>query len=168
MLKLHPLKQHSIPWIEKYGCKCEPDPNKADFIIYEETGDPLHEIIQIKKVYNKFLNKLVFILSGDVDVSDDVCLWFCSTIEQNQRNKFQIYITNPRVYKTYPSFSYPKTQHGYFGGTLWDTPERNCLKQLPSKWVVEECNNYWNLPQKTREEITYRSYSQMRKSSILH
>jgi hypothetical protein len=167
-VKILPLKAKSTPiastvsWLEYGGCIITDNPEEADFIVFEDHGDPIQEIIGIKKYFEKFVHKLVFILSGDIDVSDDNSLWFCSSIVPNTSNKFQIYTYNPRIYAIEPGFN-NKTIKGNFCGTIWNTPERQCLKTLSNDWIIKE-SNWWNLDVQSKANLSYYTYDLMKSS----
>lgn len=160
MMKLFSIKETSIPWILASECELVYNPDEADYIIYETAGDPVHEVANIKNLYPR--DKLVFILSGDLDVSDDESLWFASNLVPSE-NKFQLYITNPRIYATEPSFE-EKDIFGYFGGTIWEAPEREFMYSLSEKWVIEPVDNYWHLPNEDRVIISNKSYEKIKRS----
>ena len=159
-LNILPLKPISNPWLIREGCNIVNNPEEADFIIYENVGEPHREILHTKRLYPN--SKLVFILSGDTNFSDDTCIWFASNIVPSER-RFQLYITNPRLYGISPGFG-DKTIFGYFGGTIWNKPERTFMKDLPEKWVINECKNYWGAPQNDRIKITKKTYEFIRRS----
>ena len=160
-MKIFSIKESSIPWISNSECRLVSNPDYADWIIYESVGEPIQEINNARNRYPR--NKLVFILSGDRDFSDDVSLWFASNVKPSP-NKFQIYITNPRIYAVEPSLE-PKSIFGYFGGTIWDTAERQFMHSLSDRWLIEPVNNYWGLTPPEKVEISNNSYEKIKKST---
>jgi hypothetical protein len=161
-LKILPIENSTQSWLIKESCDIVKDPDFADFIIFEKTGDPEHEINSLKKKFNKYLHKLVFILSGDVDFSDNISIWFCSSLKPNNKNKFQIYTLNPRIYKLDPELK-PKKIKGFFSGTIWNTPERQYLKNLSNNWVIEE-HNWWGADKNFQSKLSKYTYDMMRSS----
>ena len=159
-MKLFSIKETSIPWILHNGCEVVTNADEADWIIYESVGEPIQDIICARNKYPR--NKLVFILSGDNDFSDNECLWFASNVKPAE-NKFQIYITNPRIYKTEAAFE-SKTTFGYFGGTIWNMPERQFMYSLPERWIIEPVNNYWGLSPDQKVSVSNNSYEKIKKS----
>ena len=161
-MKLFPLNECSALWItESKFCELSSSPENADFIIFESEGDPFTEIKIVQKKFHA--DKLVFILSGDIDYSDAQSIWFASTIKPNNINKFQIYLTNPRMSMSSPEFG-EKDIFAYFGGTIWNSEERLFLKELPNNFLIEEIKGYWNLNPEDKIEVTKKSYLKMRRS----
>lgn len=161
-LKILPIENGTQSWLIKENCTIVKHPDDADFIIFEKTGDPEFEIRILKQKFNKHLHKLVFILSGDIDFSDNTSIWFCSSLKPNHKNKFQIYTLNPRVYKLDPKLK-PKKIKGFFSGTIWNTPERQCLKNLPSNWVIQE-HDWWSADKNFQSKLSKYTYDMMRSS----
>jgi hypothetical protein len=167
-LKVLPLKTKNTPirntreWLENAECVIVDNPEIADFIIFEDHGDPITEIMSAKKRFEEFAQKLVFILSGDADTSDDKSLWFCSSVVPNKSNKFQIYTYNSRIHTTKPESKH-KTIKGNFCGTIWNTPERRCLTTLSSDWLIKE-SHWWNLDAESKANLSYYTYDLMKSS----
>ena len=156
------LKECSLFWLSRTDHEITNTPEEADYIIYESTGDPSEEIKGVKEVYHYRRKDLIFILSGDIDFSDNESWWFATTLVPNGVNKYQIYTTNPRLCSSVPSYSDKKIL-GYFGGTIWNSPSRQFLKTLSEEWLIEE-NNYWDLPYEEKNKVTQSSYTKMRHS----
>jgi len=164
-MKLYPLERTSLSWIQGQGCQISQSPEDADFIIYESVGDDHGKISMVKNKFSYCKEKLVFILSGDVNFSDDQSVWFATTIVPDNVRKFQLYTTNPRIHKFKSGDVTSKSTFGYFGGTIWDTPERRFMRNLNSdKWKIQECKNYWGESVEMKEEISLNSYNEMVKS----
>jgi hypothetical protein len=161
-LKILPIENATQGWLTKESCTIVECPHDADFIIFEKTGDPELEIRRLKQKFNKHLHKLVFILSGDIDFSDNTSIWFCSSLKPNHKNKFQIYTLNPRVYRLDPELK-PKKIKGFFSGTIWNTPERQCLKNLPNNWVIED-RDWWGADENSQLKLSKHTYDMMRSS----
>ena len=75
-LKIHNINPLSTPWLKLHGCEIA-SPEAADFIIYEQLTD--HVADEVNNIKNKYqTEKIVFILSGDINISDDKHIWFQS------------------------------------------------------------------------------------------
>lgn len=147
----------------KEGCECVTTPSEADYIVYESTGDPSSEINNVRVMFKDYGRRLVFILSGDRDYSDDIHTWFASSLTADNKTKFQIYTYNPRIYSQEPKF-YEKKFKGVFQGTIWNTPERQCMRNLSKDWIVKSTTGYWDMNPEQRLDITMSSYDNMRRA----
>ena len=154
-MKFFCLKECSFSWLSRTDHEITHTAAEADYIIYESTGDPSTEIKNVKEMYADRKGDIIFILSGDVDFSDNESWWFATTLVPNMTNKYQIYTTNPRICSSGAGYS-DKEILGYFGGTIWNTPSRQFLKTLPNEWLIES-NNYWELSHEEKIKITQNS-----------
>lgn len=161
-LKIYSINSMSIPWIKDTGCALT-QPSEADFIVYEQNGDQVEYTIDLlKRTFPK--EKLVFILSGDIRVTDDEHIWFVNNCVKQTDKIHQIYMHNPRIWSYTPTYNFDKKIFGHFSGTIWDSPERLELKELSSRWEIIDTKGYWELPSNKKIETSLKSYKRMEES----
>jgi hypothetical protein len=176
-LKLGVLTPISGEWFELHKDKIElcQDINKADYIIYESNGDPIHIIEKVKRSFPS--NKLVFILSGDQNghiVPNYI--WFSNALPLSGliSNQTQIYVTNPAIFKFYENLKSGKEMRIetrsldiYFKGTIWSGMRTEMYNSLSNKPRCEIINNNYYWPwrfsavkptQEQLEDTAYDSY----------
>ncbi len=173
MIKVYIFNPISKIWIHKSPfLSITSNIHYADFLIFEQNGDPISSILYIKKLYSKYYLKLIFILSGDQNhFIDNISSWFsCSTLPNNTLCKFQkqIFVTNPSIFRfSNPSIQLnlhnPRSIDIYFKGSIWDGLRKNMktyLEKYPNV-IIEDYSSYWNWrceKHRTNEEIQEKAF----------
>lgn len=166
-MNIYCIQSKSQQWVNLHGHNCVSEPSKADFVVYESAGDNLADINAAKKKFSSY--PLVFILSGDVDVSKDNHIYFASTINSKSSRKTQIYTHNPRIVdyvklKCHRAYTDARMSTGMFSGTLWsDIPSRVAIRSLPAPWYVQPAHNYWSMMMMDRREVSFNTYDAMQR-----
>ena len=161
-LKIHNINPMSTPWLRLHGCEIT-SPEDADFIIYEQLTD--HVMPEVNSLKNRYPSeKLVFILSGDNNMTDDKHIWFVQNCDKPTDKIYQIYVHNPRIWNYKPTEGkVEKDIFGCFSGTIWDTPERQCLKSLSDRWKITD-NKFWEFTPEQKIELASKTFKEMERS----
>lgn len=173
MIKVYIFNPISKIWIHKSNfLTITSNIHNADFLIFEQNGDPISSILYIKKLYSKYFHKLIFILSGDQNhFIDNISSWFsCSTLPNNILCKFQkqIFVTNPTIFRfSNPihkiDLNKPRNIDIYFKGSIWDGMRKNMktnLEKYPNV-MIEDFSSYWNWrfeKNRTNDEIQDKAF----------
>ncbi len=156
MIKIYLLNPISNIWVSKsFFLTVTQHIQNADFILFEQNGDPIQTIFQIKaQIPTQFHHKLVFILSGDQNIHiDDHCNWYTCAIKPNglARHQHQIFVTNPSIFR-YSNIIKPINLNKsrnidiYFKGSIWPgmrTKMKEELEIYPNV-NIEDFTAYWD------------------------
>ena len=173
MIHIYVVNPISFIWIKKYTfLNVVEHLSKANYILYESNGDPVHIIAQIKsQIPIQFHNKIIFILSGDQNSHiDHLCRWYTCAIKPSGLEQFQrqIFVTNPAIFRySNPvkqiDIYQPRNIDIYFKGSIWKgmrTEMKEALEIYPNV-NIEDFTSYWDWrfqKERTQQEIEEKAF----------
>lgn len=174
MISLFLINPISKLWIEKsHFLTITSNLHNANFIIFEQNGDPIHSILHIKsQIPPNLHHKLFFILSGDQNSHiDDFCNWYTCAIKPSGLSRFQrqIFVTNPSIFRysnpIKPVIDLNKKRNIdiYFKGSIWHgmrTQMKEVLEIYPNV-MIEDFTSYWDWrfeKNRTEKEIEEKAF----------
>lgn len=157
MINIFLINPISKLWIEKSTFfTITTDIQKTDFIIFEQNGDPIHSIIELKnQIPKQFHHRIFYILSGDHNEHiDNFCNWYTCAIKPSGLSRFQrqIFVTNPSIFRysnpSKPLINLNKKRNIdiYFKGSIWVGMRRQMkeILEIYPNVIIEDFTSYWN------------------------